>query len=190
MSSRTFAYSRRLSGLEFVQDVPVRVDDEGDEVVSLPDGLQADRAIVMRAWTMGLRTGELLRLMRSSLGLQATELALLLRVTPETLSRWENDVRPAHEDAFALVALLVRDTLEGHQRTHRFLEAARSLPYVVRENGCVRDALPDQSDAHALFARLCEQERGKSYRLEQGERVIRERPAALGEAQETPASPP
>jgi len=61
----------------------------------------------------GPSTGEALRFMRKALGLPGTELAALLGVAPETVSRWEHDKLAFDRRTFALVGLLVLDRIEG-----------------------------------------------------------------------------
>jgi putative zinc finger/helix-turn-helix YgiT family protein len=72
----------------------------------------------------GIDSGEAFQFMRKTLGLRAVDLASLLDVAPETLSRWEKEHRPTDHKATALLASMVLDRVEGHDRT---LQRLRSL---------------------------------------------------------------
>ena len=56
---------------------------------------------------------ESFKFMRKTLGMRAVDLAELLDVTPETISRWENDKQPIDRKAAALLSAMVIDRLEG-----------------------------------------------------------------------------
>lgn len=68
-------------------------------------------------------SGESLKFMRAALHLRASELAELLGVSPETMSRWENDRRPVPRASFTVVAAMVRDALEGRTAMRDTLRA-------------------------------------------------------------------
>lgn len=73
--------------------------------------------------------------MRRSLGLKATDLAELLDVTHETVSRWENGHQPVERRAAALLSAMVIDRLEGRNATLDRLKALlkpEPLPKLVR----------------------------------------------------------
>jgi hypothetical protein len=57
--------------------------------------------------------------------MRATDLAALLDVSAETISRWETEKRAVDRGALALVGNLVRDTLEGRTATLEQLRALR-----------------------------------------------------------------
>lgn len=76
----------------------------------------------------GVNHGGALRLMRSVLGLKGVELAGLLDVAPETLSRWEKEHRPPDRKATALLASMVLDRAEGHDRTLQRLRFLQEPP--------------------------------------------------------------
>jgi putative zinc finger/helix-turn-helix YgiT family protein len=58
-------------------------------------------------------SGEAARFIRKALGYRAADLAALLGMTPETVSRWENDKVPIPRSTWILLRLLVLDRLEG-----------------------------------------------------------------------------
>jgi DNA-binding transcriptional regulator YiaG len=72
----------------------------------------------------GANTPAALRFMRKALGLRAADLAELLEVAPETLSRWENGKQEIDHRALALVGALVADKLH---RRETVLERLRAL---------------------------------------------------------------
>ncbi len=73
----------------------------------------------------GVSSGEAFRFMRRSLALRAIDLAELLDVAPETVSRWETEKRAVHRGAYAIVASLVRERLDGREETLAALRALR-----------------------------------------------------------------
>ena len=70
--------------------------------------------------------------MRKALELRADELADLLDVTRETISRWENDRQPLERRAVALISELVVDRVEGRTRTIDRLRALREPPRLAK----------------------------------------------------------
>lgn len=61
--------------------------------------------------------------MRRTLGLKALELARLLDVTPETVSRWEHGKQPIDRGAAALLSAMVLDRIDGRTTTLDSLKA-------------------------------------------------------------------
>lgn len=80
----------------------------------------------------GILSGEAFRFMRKSLRLKANELAQLLDVTPETISRWEKEHRPPDRKAMMVLGSMVLDSLRGENTT---LLRLRSLGSAHKENG-------------------------------------------------------
>lgn len=72
------------------------------------------------------RKPERVRFMRRALGLKGVELARLLDVTPETVSRWEHGAADREMDtrSFALLGAMVADALSGREDTRKRLEGA------------------------------------------------------------------
>ena len=81
----------------------------------------------------GKASGEVLRFMRKALGLRAVDLAELLDVTAETLSRWETGKLNIERRAMALLAALVRERVEGHTTTLESLEALKAPKKLARK---------------------------------------------------------
>jgi putative zinc finger/helix-turn-helix YgiT family protein len=67
---------------------------------------------------------ESMRFMRKALGLKAAELAELLDVTPETVSRWETGKQSLEHRAMAVLGSLVIERAEGRTAV---LETLRAL---------------------------------------------------------------
>jgi YgiT-type zinc finger domain-containing protein len=101
-----------------VEDVPALVCRGcGEAVVSGADLGRAELIAARRLIDAGARSGTLLSWTRRSLGLLATDLAGLLGVTAETVSRWENDRVEPEPAVWNVVADLVDDRLSGRTRT-------------------------------------------------------------------------
>ncbi|MBI2895513.1 MAG: helix-turn-helix domain-containing protein [Deltaproteobacteria bacterium] len=90
----------------------------------------------------GQASPDVFRFMRKTVGLRAADLAELLDVKPETVSRWENGHLPVEGRAFALLAGIVRDRLgaaAGDQFTGR--DDTEALLRAVRKPAKVRRAV-------------------------------------------------
>jgi DNA-binding transcriptional regulator YiaG len=93
----------------------------------------------------GARNGPAFRFMRRAIGMRATELAQLLDVSAETISRWETEKRGVDRGALALLCGLVRDAIAGRTATMDQLRALcepRPLDEIVRLD---MSALGDES---------------------------------------------
>lgn len=73
----------------------------------------------------GEASPDAMRFMRKSLGLKATELAALLGVTAETISRWETGNQALERRALGLVGALVKEHATGGTLVRETLEALR-----------------------------------------------------------------
>ncbi|MGZ5967372.1 MAG: type II TA system antitoxin MqsA family protein [Polyangiales bacterium] len=86
--------------------------------------------------TDGPSTGDGFRFMRKAIGLQASELAELLDVTRETVSRWENEKQDLERRAVAILSSLVLETVEGRRllldRLHALRNGRAKLAKTVR----------------------------------------------------------
>jgi putative zinc finger/helix-turn-helix YgiT family protein len=95
-----------------------------DEIVFDAASIQRFELVVARALAdAGQQSGEAFRFMRKSLGLRAIDLAELLGVAAETISRWETGERDVDRVAFALLGDAVAEQLEGRTRALDFLRA-------------------------------------------------------------------
>ncbi len=83
-----------------------------------------DREVLQTFATKGPATGKTLKYMRGALAMKAQDLALLVGVKPETLSRWENEAQPVNPLVWVTVARMALDLLEGRTTTTQQLRAA------------------------------------------------------------------
>lgn len=115
----------------FVVPVSVRVCEEcGRRLLPLEAAAQAELRVAAWLAVHGVRDQEVFRFMRKALGLRGVDLAELLDVTPETISRWERGALPTEQRAFALLAALVCERVEGRVGLMAILRAARQPPEV------------------------------------------------------------
>ena len=105
--------------LEFVfEDFPQRVCSScGERYYEAKDLIKAEDAVTRELVARGIRDGEVFKYLRKALGLKATELADLLGVTAETISRWENGHNEADRAVWATLDLLVDDHYAGRTTT-------------------------------------------------------------------------
>jgi DNA-binding transcriptional regulator YiaG len=66
----------------------------------------------------GEASSEAFGFMRRAMGVRAVDLAKLLDVTPETVSRWEHGRQPIDRGAAALLLAMVVDRVEGRTTTN------------------------------------------------------------------------
>lgn len=112
--------------LDFVfDDFPQKVCSScGERHYQAKDLMAAEDAVTQELVARGIRDGAVFRHLRKALGLKATELASLLGVTPETISRWENGRNEADRAVWATLDLLVDDRRAGRTAT---LDRLRAL---------------------------------------------------------------
>lgn len=122
---------RRVSvgGVLFVAQLPVVSSASGAHEGWLDETLER-HDVAIGAWLVehGARTGDSLRWLRKTLGMKAIELAEVLGVTAETISRWENDRLEVDPIAWVVIGAIVRDHAAGETHTVDALRAARSRP--------------------------------------------------------------
>lgn len=112
--------------LEFVfEGFPQRICAScGERTYRAADLVAAEEAVTRELAARGIRDGAVFRRLRRALGLKATELAGLLGVTPETVSRWENGHNQADRAVWATLDLLLDDRRAGRSNT---LDRLRAL---------------------------------------------------------------
>jgi transcriptional regulator with XRE-family HTH domain len=91
-----------------------------------------DREVARKLALAGVATGHALKFMRKMLGMRGAELASLLRLTPEAISRMETGRTPADLRTVALLGAMVLEDLRGHHATRARLEAMARVE-AVRE---------------------------------------------------------
>jgi|SRR5580692_5975769 transcriptional regulator with XRE-family HTH domain len=88
-----------------------------------------ERQIACRIAADGPVDGRTLRVLRKALGLRASQLADVLSVTAETISRWETGQRPVDRSAWMVASSLVLEEAHLSPRTlERLKAAARPVP--------------------------------------------------------------
>ena len=109
------AYHYRECGLDNVMIdgvVPCR-DDDGDEVVTIPNVTGLHRAIaaaiVHRKAGM---SGKELRFLRTEMGMTQAELAKVVHHDTQSIGRWERGEIPIEPNAEAVIRLLAAERLE------------------------------------------------------------------------------
>lgn len=107
MAKKKMVLRRKIAGRTYSIEVPVRVADDGEQVVDGEVAVAADLAIAAAIASDGPVAGETFSWMRRAVGLQAKVLAELLDVRPESVSRWERGERPMDRAAWLLLADLI-----------------------------------------------------------------------------------
>jgi DNA-binding transcriptional regulator YiaG len=111
---KTVEVTHEISGHTFVGSVPARECMACGHVVI---DTAAETRLCLRIASIivdsGLSTGRAFRFMRKAIVMRAADLARLLQVAPETISRWETERRAVDPSSFALLAAIVRERLEG-----------------------------------------------------------------------------
>jgi putative zinc finger/helix-turn-helix YgiT family protein len=127
--------SRKLAGRTFKVAVPARrCAGCGEQYISQKAGVSGELAIAEKLAQAGVVAGDAFQL-RKALALPAVELAALMDVTPETMSRWEHGKLPVERRAIALLSAMVLDRVEGRTMTLDRLQALQKpsrLPKLVR----------------------------------------------------------
>jgi len=101
--------------LEFVfESFPQKVCSScGERYYEAADLIAAEDAVTRELVARGIRDGAVFKHLRKALDLKATELAELLGVTAETVSRWENGHNEPDRAVWATLDLLVDDHYAG-----------------------------------------------------------------------------
>lgn len=121
--------SRTLAGRTFQVELPAQTCPAcGTSYYSNEMVAAYEMSLAIWLARHGINDGGAFRLMRSVLGLKGLELAGLLDVAPETLCRWEKGHRPPDRKATALLASMVLDRAEGHDRTLKRLRSLQEEP--------------------------------------------------------------
>jgi DNA-binding transcriptional regulator YiaG len=123
-----------ISGVVFSGELAARQCVKCGQQYARADELgRFELAVAERLSSLGIRTGDAFKFMRKTLGLRAIDLAELLDVTAETVSRWETGEPEAR--AFALLGGMVAERMRGQEETVarlRALKSRRKRPTRVR----------------------------------------------------------
>ncbi|MBI4704198.1 MAG: type II toxin-antitoxin system MqsA family antitoxin [Deltaproteobacteria bacterium] len=98
----------------------------GEDYFDDNDIERTDLVIARALVDEGIVSGEAFKFVRKAAGLRAADLAELLKVTKETVSRWETDRVPIDHAARALLATMLADREAGGTRTQDVLRALRA----------------------------------------------------------------
>ncbi len=110
------AHVATVAGIKFTATVPGERCTHCNETAITAQTMEAwELAVAQRLGDLRIRTGEAFRFMRKAMGLSGVALAMLLDVSPETVSRWENAAPDPH--AFVLLTALVSDHIAGTSAT-------------------------------------------------------------------------
>lgn len=112
----------KVDGHVFAAQLPAqRCTKCGETFVTAEAMGQFELAVAAHLAAAGANTHEAFRFMRKTLGLKGTELAALLDVTPETMSRWEGGKVAVPRSPAALLAAMVEDAVHGRTTTRDHL---------------------------------------------------------------------
>lgn len=124
LNATEMAQEVTVAGATFSGKVPARQCDSCGEVyIAAEDAMRFDLRVARQLGDMGIASGEAFRFTRKALGMRAADLAGLLSVAAETISRWERGERPVDRAAFTVLGALVADRLEGRATTMKLLKA-------------------------------------------------------------------
>jgi putative zinc finger/helix-turn-helix YgiT family protein len=111
-------HALRAAGVQFRAALPALVCGSCGEAVVEDDTVERFELMAARELArMGIANGDAFRFMRKALGMTGAELARVLAVTPETVSRWETGKVELGRSEFVMLASLVADRIEGRDRT-------------------------------------------------------------------------
>jgi putative zinc finger/helix-turn-helix YgiT family protein len=97
----------------------------GNRVYRAPDAIAFEESIAQELAANGPVTGESFAAMRAALRLRSADVAGLLGVANETISRWENSKRRMDRSAWFILSTLVLDWADGSRATIERLENLR-----------------------------------------------------------------
>jgi DNA-binding transcriptional regulator YiaG len=137
----------RLAGVTYQTRLPALVCPACDEARLTEEVVEAYERALADQVARGPAGGDALRFLRKWLGLTAAQLGALLSTTPESVSRWENQVHAIPQPVFWIIAQAVQDALAGHHQTLDSLQQ-----YAARQQeppGVVEILLPTPISARA-----------------------------------------
>jgi DNA-binding transcriptional regulator YiaG len=110
LEKKPIRHEVNVDGARFVGTLPGHkcASCEGTQI-ALDDLMRFDHAVAMHLAEHGPVSGATLRYMRKSIPLAAADLAALLHVAPETVSRWETGDRAVDRAAWLVVRGMLLD---------------------------------------------------------------------------------
>ena len=126
---------RTMSGMRYVGDLAaVRCSECHETSVTDAELERFELAVAEHALRFGINGA--VKFARKALGMRANELAALLGLRPETISRWEGGQQDPDRAWMAVLATLAAERLEGRSTLERELRAQSEVkaapPAVVR----------------------------------------------------------
>ena len=114
----SYSYRQEVSGRTFTATLPARVCPTcGEKLVAYEDLHPVNMAVAKALAREGPIDGPSFRFMRTTLRMKAIDLAKLLDVTPETISKWENNKTPVLRSAWLVLTEMVLDEVGQGSRT-------------------------------------------------------------------------
>lgn len=108
----------KVDGHTFAAQLPAQRCTKCSETYLTADAVgQFELAVALRLADAGAGSGDGFRFMRKALGLKSVELAGLLDVAAETMSRWESGKLTVPRSSAALLTAMVHDTVDGKTTT-------------------------------------------------------------------------
>ena len=118
-----------VAGYTFTADLPAVQCGRCGAIFFEGQGIaDFERAVAGEIAQRGPATGETFRFMRKALGLKAVDLAEMLDVTPETVSRWETGKLPMARTSWLTLSSLALD----YEGTAARLRAAQEGPGIAK----------------------------------------------------------
>ena len=113
----------------YIEGILVEVDDDGDEIVTIPAVNELHRTIALGivSHAKGI-AGEELRFLRTEMGLTQAELAALVHRDKQTIGRWERNEIEIDSSAEALLRRFAIEKLELPTETGIDELSRRSVP--------------------------------------------------------------
>ncbi|MBI5515499.1 MAG: type II toxin-antitoxin system MqsA family antitoxin [Deltaproteobacteria bacterium] len=118
-----------FGAVSFVLRVPAQLCTGcGESYVWGPDLGAAEDRVTRELVARSVADSRAVRWLRKRARLRGAELATLLGVTPETVSRWENGHHPMDRAPLALLGMLALDAIEDRTTTLDLLRRHAQLP--------------------------------------------------------------
>ncbi|MFH0901075.1 MAG: type II TA system antitoxin MqsA family protein [Pseudomonadota bacterium] len=124
LQNRVVERTRHVAGHGFAARLPARhcqscgEDYFDDAVITC-----FDLGVALKLAEAGVTTGEALKFLRKAAGLSSKDLAALLEVRPETVSRWETGKRAIDRATYTIIRQLVFDRTRGSAATADYLRS-------------------------------------------------------------------
>ncbi len=119
---------RVVAGKSFTAKAQALVCGECAENFVSDEALEAFELAIASKLASGPADGPGFKFMRRVLGLRGADLAQLLQVSLETISRWETGKRAVDHRGFALLGLLVKERAAGRSDIMSHLERLAQAP--------------------------------------------------------------